>query len=73
MKEKEPPKKNKKSSETGKWLGPVIILLLLVIGGGLLFMNLFSSPDKKQFEMWKKEDGTIVIYNLSEEEIDKID
>ena len=73
MKEKEPPKKNKKSSETGKWLGPVIILLLLVIGGGLLFMNIFSSPDKKQFEMWKKEDGTIVIYNLSEEEIDKID
>ena len=73
MKEKEPPKKNKKSSETGKWLGPVIILLLLVIGGVLLFMNFFSSPDKKQFEMWKKDDRTIVIYNLTEEEIDKID
>jgi hypothetical protein len=70
MKEKEPAKKVKKSSETGGWLGSLLILILLIMGGFLLFLH-FSSPDTKAFRMDEK-DGVIEIDGLTREETDKI-
>jgi len=72
MKEKESTKKIKKTSESGKWLGPFLLLLLLAIIGFFVFLH-FSPPDKKNIEMMKKDGDKIGIYDLTEKEVDKID
>ncbi|MEG7978522.1 MAG: hypothetical protein NY202_00970 [Mollicutes bacterium UO1] len=72
MKEKEPAKKSKKSSELGRRLVPFFILILLTIIGFFVFLH-FSAPDKKSFEIRKKDESKIEIYKLTEEEVDKID
>ena len=71
MKDKEPLKKTKTSSETGNWLGPLLLLILLIIGAFLLFLH-FSGPDTKAFTMREKDDNAIEVYGLSQEEVDKI-
>lgn len=72
MKEKELPKKTKKASETGNLLSALLILVLLTIVGFFLVLH-FSEPATKSFEMRKKDEKTIEIYGLKQEEVDKID
>jgi len=72
MNEREPLKKNKKSSETGNWLGPLLIFIFLIITGIFLYFH-FSPPSIKSFEVRKKDENTLEVSGLNQEEIDKID
>jgi len=72
MNERESLKKNKKSSETGNWLGPLLIFILLIITGIFLYFQ-FSPPSIKSFLVQKKGEDAIEVSGLEQKEIDKID
>jgi cell division protease FtsH len=72
MREKMPAKKEKKSSEGGRWLNQFLIFLA-IFAAILLALSHFSLPDTKPFEIRKKENDIIEIYGLTPEEVEKID
>jgi|ERR1043165_4106584 hypothetical protein len=74
MKEEEQKTKNKVSFSQGKRVKArmiIIFLLLFIVAASLIWR--FSSPDTKNFTLRKKENDKVIIYNLEDEEIDKID
>ncbi|RHZ35513.1 AAA family ATPase [endosymbiont GvMRE of Glomus versiforme] len=54
-----------------------LLFWLILLTGGIIFLfsSIFSAPDRRNFELRKKEssDDTIKAYGLKEKEVDKID